>query len=379
MSNSHVLSNRFDVLERESSRRRKTVSSPRNNGNLTPLRFLYSTLENRSFSFHPDHIIAYDEIPQRSSLPHSCRKRRLFSTSPGTEPSTEKKVLPSSRDNMGGFCCRTIVMNCNDILEIIFSFNDYSDVLMTSLVCRRWFQVGRSNNLWKKFCMKLWDHKLGAPALRYEKSMGLFWRTFLNSDLIEILTVREIKSLFLESPLGRKEIREAFNSCLEVIEMRQVALKYMPNQLGGEDYGMDKERILTTGFHNLWFGSFASSIIDSKRTRLTLDELLSRKGFSLHFKVMSSDHELKSNKTRTPHNDWIRRGQSGGVHLHFFCNCRFMENFDFVIDAENVLSYPTWTWTGETVKVGDYPPLMVNRLDNWGWKLENQNAVLLSN
>ena len=175
---------------------------------------------------------------------------------------------------------------------------------------------------------------MGAPAPRCEKSLGLFWRTFLHSDVIVTLTVKEIKSLFLESPLGRRQVREAFNTCLEIIEMRQVALNYMPNQLGGEDYGMDKERIFTQGFHDLWFGSFISSIIDAKRLRLTLDELLSRKGFSLHFKVMSNDQEVASNRPRSLYSDRIQRGQSEGVNLHFYCNCRFMENFDFVMEQK---------------------------------------------
>ena len=315
-------------------------------------------------------------------MSHSRRKRRLLHLSSGNEARIEKSALQSARHDIGPCCCLTIVMNCNDLLELIFGFNDYTDVLLTSLVCKRWLQVGRSNNLWKKFCMKLWRNKMGAPAPRCEKSLGLFWRTFLHSDVIVTLTVKEIKSLFLESPLGRRQVREAFNTCLEIIEMRQVALNYMPNQLGGEDYGMDKERIFTQGFHDLWFGSFISSIIDAKRLRLTLDELLSRKGFSLHFKVMSNDQEVASNRPRSLYSDRIQRGQSEGVNLHFYCNCRFMENFDFVMDTENAMSHPSylaWTWTGEMVKVGDYPPLVVNRLDNWGWKLENHNAVLLSN
>jgi len=334
------------------------------------------------------------------------------------------------------------------ILEHILGYNcnDPQDLLSASLVSRRWLEAGRNDELWKCTCEHIWGDKVGMPLVRRARggSIGLFWRSLWKVALIKTttnssstetnsseesgknnnspyegnkskMTVRDIKGLFEERPLGRKVVRDAFSACFEKSDMQRAVVDLMPDSLGGEECGMDTshtlKRVRGDGFDHLWFGSFASSIIDSKRTVMTMDELLSRKGFLMHFKVfhprVSRHNDDRDNHGRTGRhrNSRHRRGtddsgeeEEEDVSLHFHCICYFDEAFEggggddreppmgkFRLDDSNSreLEHPqnlTWHWLmkGKTVQVGQYPPLVVRRLDDWGWRIENRHVVLYS-
>jgi len=320
--------------------------------------------------------------------------------------------------------------------------------------------------------------------------------------------------MLLERPLGRKEIRCRIHSCIEKKDLVQVILDYMPLTLGtctsnnhnhsstnislsengnhdvnegdafedgdGEnlcanenDHGNDdkngtcsNDKVLRKGFQHLWFGSYASSIIDSKRTIMTLDELLSLNGFSMNFKVITSSGTASPASATFPSrtsagnasdfNLFSRQEEQGFVdnddgnspssrnrhhrfenilRLHFHCICYFYEDHTFRMESDSThyqnnnnnnnghananqntphrgdegrigrqgdngndnnnhrpeiggqgerqqrqQSILSWKWVekGRVVQIGQYQPLQIYRMKNWGWKLENCHVVLLS-
>ena len=134
---------------------------------------------------------------------------------------------------------------------------------------------------------------------------------------------------------------------------------------------------------------------------MTVDELLSRRGFLMHFKVFHprvSQHDDDENQDTRHRGDMDNRGDED-VSLHFHSICYFDEAVEerdegdpshppmgkFRLDDSNdrELEHPqnlTWHWLmeGKTVQVGQYPPLVVHRLDDWGWRIENRLVVLYS-
>jgi len=243
------------------------------------------------------------------------------------------------------------------------------------------------------------------------------------------MRVKDMRGLFTERPLGRRAVRDLFSACLEKSDMQRAILDLMPDELGlevdhskdgsnaaqhkyrnlqermhgnrnGHEHGHGK--VLRKGFDRLWFGSYASSIIDSRRTVMTLDELLSRRGFLMHFKVFHHSHdyngEIRGTRTQGPEE----------ISLHYHCVCYFDEataaatmsqsdgsrdgssereggqgGFRMDESRDNDMHHPqdlSWHWihAGRTVQVGQYPPLVLHRRPNWGWKLENHHVVLYS-
>ena len=77
-----------------------------------------------------------------------------------------------------------------------------------------------------------------------------------------------------------------------------------------------------------------------------------------------------------------------GMHvtLHFHGTCYFEEdeNKFRMEEADNTeMFHPQglhWKWCGKGknyVQVGNYPPLKIHRLENWGWRLENPQGKSL--
>ena len=264
------------------------------------------------------------------------------------------------------------------LLHHILMFLSSQDVLCVSLVNRYFFKVSRSDRLWKELCIILWKDKVGMPLLRKDRNIAPFWRTFVKRFVVESMSIKDIKGMFVERPMMGRNVRNLLMNSLEKRDMQEAVLELMPKEgdLGGDAYGMEDDergRILV-GFDQLWFGCYASSVVDSRRSFMTLDELLSRRGFLMHFKVIHEDQDVI--------------GRDVEISLHFHCKCFFDEEeneFAFRMedsdDAE--LRHPqglTWKWVveGRAVQVGSYPAMVVHRLDNWGWKLENHHVVLLS-
>jgi len=303
----------------------------------------------------------------------ACKKARRM-TSCNSALSSSSSCLNSCRD----YDPVEKVLYTHGLLHHILSFAAYSEVLCASLVNRYFLKVSRSNVLWRELCIMLWKDKLGMPLLRKNRTIAPFWRTFVQPHVVEFMSIRDIKMMFAERPMMGRRVRNLLMNSLEKSDMQAAVLELMPKEgeLGGDKYGMedDERGTVLVGFHHLWFGSYACSVIDSRRSFIALEELLSRRGFLMHFKVI--------------HEDMNDRNRDVEISLHFHCKCFFDEEengFAFRMEESEdpELHHPqdlSWKWIveGKAVQVGIYPALVVHRLDNWGWKLENQHVVLLS-
>ena len=165
------------------------------------------------------------------------------------------------------------------LLEYILSYSHPDDLLNAALVNRQWYHCARQDDLWRQACIYLWRDKVGMPLLRRGNSIALFWRSFwdvsavlgsgsssgsgsgsgsgipsgsdpylnvnsepgsgsgsgldvkdFNRDLgigntpRMAMSVKELRGLFTERPLGRKAVRDLFSSCLEKSDMQRAIL-----------------------------------------------------------------------------------------------------------------------------------------------------------
>jgi len=273
------------------------------------------------------------------------------------------------------------VLFTQGLLHYILTFLSPYDLLSVSLASSYFLKISRSDLLWKEQCIYVWRDKVGVPSLKNDNNIAPYWRSYLTLNAVENMSVKDLKSMFAERPLGRRQVRELFANCLEKEDTQQAILELMPRagELGGETSGgiEDEQRgQIMIAFDRLWFGSFVSSIVDSRRSTIVLDELLSRKGFLMYFKLIHQDQDIVD---RDPE-----------ISLQYNCKCLFDEEesgFAFRMEEwgweEAEMHRPqnlTWKWVvpGKAVQVGFYPPLVIHRLLNWGWKLENKHVVLFS-
>jgi hypothetical protein len=386
---------------------------------VSPLRFVYVSSHNAFIALHPNFVSRYT---LHRHATHSARSSTSTSTSRcSKEKSRMKGDMESISDETGtsagagagagagrawkkakcttscsGRTCSTTssservnshfdydpvekVLYTHGLLHHILTFATQDDVLCVSLVNRYFFKVSRSDVLWKELCILLWKEKLGMPLLRKNRTIAPFWRTFVKPHVVESMSIRDIKMMFAERPMMGRRVRSLLMNSLEKRDMQAAVLELMPKEgeLGGDKYGMedDQRGKVLVGFNHLWFGCYASSVVDSKRSFMALEELLSKRGFLMHFKVIHEDMN-------------VRGGHDVEISLHFHCKCFFDEEdngyaFRMEDSEDPELHHPqglSWKWVvdGKAVQIGFYPALVVHRLDNWGWKLENQHVVLLS-
>ena len=273
------------------------------------------------------------------------------------------------------------VLYTQGLLHYILTFSSSYDLISVSLASSHCLKISRSDLLWKEQCIYLWRDKVGVPSLKNGMIIAPYWRSYVTPNAVENMSVKDLERMFAVRPLGRRQVRELFANCLEKADMQQAILELMPRagELGGETSGgiEDEQRgRIMIAFDSVWFGSFVSSIVDSSRSAIVLDELLSRKGFRMYFKLI---HEDQDTVDRDPE-----------ISLQYNCKCLFDEEesgFAFRTEEwgweEGAMRSPqnlTWKWVvpGKVVQVGFYPPLVIHRLLNWGWKLENKHVVLFS-
>lgn len=138
-------------------------------------------------------------------------------------------------------------------------------------------------------------------------------------------------------------------------------------------------------FSDLYFGSYASSVMDSKRSIISQQELCSPFGFEMHFKIEEDDADDVIAETTSE--ELQRYEDAEGILLYRHSTCHFRPDRDFrLVLRPNVA--PTyrpndlrWRWlqVGSEIQVGPYPSLTVSRTKDWGWKLENLHVVMFSN
>jgi hypothetical protein len=273
--------------------------------------------------------------------------------------------------------------------------------------------------LWKAHCINLWKDKGGMFLLRKEKSVAPFWRSYVTSRVVEKMSVKDIKGMFAERPLGRLQARDLFvkppnhrwsigiqslrfimppfltyngviklkiacciaSFCLEKEDMQQAIMERMPKsgELGSPAVLARNEgvmnRRLTLPIDHLWFGSFLSSVVDSRRSVMLLDELISRKGFMMYLKKGPN------------YQDYNAVDENAENSLRYYGKCVFnkedsgnsvCEMSDPLGPCGYIFTRP-WRWIipGQKVQYSSYT-LVIHRLDDWGWQLESSHMVLLS-
>lgn len=396
---------------------------------ISPLRYLYVTMNGFSISL-PTTIIndnytslcssleeRQSEIDHSSSNPN--KKRRKVKQ----EQRTTTQSCKHQKKNKEGYNHTNVIVDeyfvPDGVLEqFILSYLPVEDLCTACLVCRRWYEAGRNDDLWRDACIRLWsDHKVGMPVVRRGGQIALFWRSLWSDSVImEKLSVRDIISYFAERPSSLQTLRKTLSTVLETQDIKKAVSQFMPTILGDDP---------SYRFHHKWFGSYASSVIDSKRTYLTMDELCTRNGFDMHFKIyydqdyrhdeeinqntnslisprafrnssthdfQPHDHERNNNHNNNNNNNNKRKNWK----LHYHSTYYFYENYELRQDPFHVTTqhqtqnnpprntqnpnyeHRSWKWEwiepGKVLRVGPYP-LTVSRLDNWGWKLENRNVL----
>jgi hypothetical protein len=166
--------------------------------------------------------------------------------------------------------------------------------------------------------------------------------------------------------------------------MQQAIMELMPKsgELGSPTVSARNEgmmnRRLTLPIDHLWFGSFLSSVVDSSRSVMLLDELFSRKGFKMYVK-------------NVPNQDYNAVDENAENSLLYYGKCVFNkdDSANSVIVNSDLVGTGARTWTtwtrpwrwiipGQKVQIDTCNTLVIHRLDNWGWQLESYDMVLLS-
>jgi len=216
------------------------------------------------------------------------------------------------------------------ILEHVLSYCNTHDLLQACAVNRRWKQAGRMDSLWQAaFVQSIFDHPLLKEKQRLLKD------SMETADLQRFLQVHMLDIMSAPSPTT------------------------MPF------------------FANIWFGSYASAVLDSKRTSISKEELCTPFGFHMYFKIAVEEVVEEDQEFLTEYTD--------GTLLYHHSTCFFeaeSKNFRMVLHHHVHSYHPTdlqWRWlkVGERLQVGPYPPLTVARQKDWGWKLENLHVVLM--
>jgi len=136
-------------------------------------------------------------------------------------------------------------------------------------------------------------------------------------------------------------------------------------------------------FSDLYFGSFASSMMDARRIFISQLELCSPHGFEMHFKMEADDVDADLAETN---DDLQRYRDEPDILLYRHSTCYFQQDREFQIVLHQHVhdryrpAELQWRWIelGKRIQVGPYPSLTVSRRKDWGWKLENAHVVMYS-
>jgi hypothetical protein len=186
----------------------------------------------------------------------------------------------------------------------------------------------------------------------------------LSDAIVDTLSVRQIRSFF-SHPLLKDEHDQLAN-CLEKHEMKELVKMYMASIAN----------VSSSFSAGMWFGSYASSVIDARRRFMTRRELTTKFGYDMYFKIQEDEiWEEAELENLVPYEN------HPGLLLYRHSICYFEDDGELCMEMrESDLSQPTnlrWRWDGRYVQVGPYPPLRIARQGDWGFKLENVHVVLL--
>lgn len=263
------------------------------------------------------------------------------------------EVLPSSS-----------VFDSFGILEHILSFVDTSALLTATAVNRRWKEAGRNDDLWKVATVQLWKGKKGFHA----GEEPIFWRSLYTKEAVSRMSETQIRGLFEKPFLCDKKTR--LDKCADKTERQKFLQVHMLDIMSD---GTNTHRF----FSDIYFGSFACSILDSKRETISQAELCTRYGYRMYFKINEEEVDEEDREALEKYDE------AENILLYHHSTCYFDESRDFRIELNQAVHsyHPTdlkWGWleVGRRLQVGPYPPLTASRRNDWGWKLENMHVVM---
>jgi len=273
----------------------------------------------------------------------------------------------------------TKVFEAVGLLEEILAFSDVSDLLVATVVSKRWKQAGRADFLWERASSTLYKEKVAAPQEHRigngEIVLPFFWRSLFHKEAIQSMTITQVKTMF-QHPLLQKH----YQGALEKLEEKDVTEFQRFIQVYMLDVVSDTQQHWKHVFYrDLWFGSYACSVIDSKRHHMTNSEVVSKYGFEAYFKIAEDevmDQEDLEELEVYP--------DEPGIRLYQHSTCYFKDDHDFIMEMKDAEPFSAsdmkWRWVeeGKILQVGPYPSLNVSRKDDWGWKLENVHVVFVA-
>jgi hypothetical protein len=237
------------------------------------------------------------------------------------------------------------------LLEFILSFTDTPDLLKTALVSVRWKSASRDDFLWRVIYQRVAATKAIHNCYSTGDEVHLFWRSLFTKTAINRMSKNQILGIL--DHVFVAPIWDGHSSDLAVLQT--LVQQHMEDVLSS----LDGTCIL---FPDIYFGSYACMIRDSKRKKILPVELTTL-GFDLYFKVAESDLEPSDAVGLIPCEN------HPGVLLYHHSVCYFSE--DFVFEMENPTYHGgdlVWRWLEERqlVQVGYYPPLTISRRSDWG-------------
>lgn len=252
------------------------------------------------------------------------------------------------------------------VLEHILSYIDTDTLLSAAAVSRRWSQAGRNDDLWKSATLRLWEGKAGVDPGMNEP---IFWRSLFTKDAVARMSQAQIQTIFRHPLLSEK--RALMENCTnDKVELQRFLQVHMLDIMSDES---DWHRF----FSDIYFGSFACSLLDARRETISQVELCTKHGFEMYFKINEDEVDQADREAL------LQYEEAENILLYHHSTCFFGESREFqIVLNQAVHSYhPTdlkWGWLemGRRLQVGPYPPLTVSRRTNWGWKLENGHVVL---
>jgi hypothetical protein len=261
----------------------------------------------------------------------------------------------------------------------ILCYCDIQDILSATVVNKRWKQAGRHDEIWKDIIRRTWKDKKGV----WSSQNQIFWRSLYTKYTVQNMTTEQVLCMF-RHPLVKdkyrtlqKEILKNENNTNDFLQrFVQVHMLDVMSE-GGDGSNFQRRRF----FSDLYFGSFASSMIDSQRQYITQAELCNPCGFEMYFKIEEEDVDEAAGENLENNLQPFEEGE--GVLLYRHSTCYFRSDREFRMTlGPNVHGYQPpdlrWRWieAGKRIQVGPYPALTVSRRNDWGWQLENLHVIM---
>lgn len=205
-----------------------------------------------------------------------------------------------------------------EILLYICTYFDVKDLLNLSLVSSQFNAISSSNVLWKELARIHWKSKRIAFQLFHRLDY---------SPIIKDLSIKEMKKI-----LSARKTK--YNHLIEKNEFKELVLASTPLH----SYKFNH--------YPKWKASYAAAQLDSKRTKITKDELCSRKWI---FKFTQ----------------WAIEGPDILAQFH--------PNYTYTSDLFD--RHLNWRFYAGDIQVEQYPTTHCVRTSDWGWIIQNEMVV----